>query len=160
MANRVTNDAAKVFRSECRNLPKYEKKLAVLKQDLQVVETQMVNLHSPNLDMPTTTTIGLDDRIIRNMDEKDRIVRKINLIRDMTSWITECIARLPDPSYKLFVSMIYLEGKRLGTVAVKAGVSEVRMALTITKLLNEAITPSMVRKHDRIRRSLEESGLI
>lgn len=160
MANRITNDAAKVFRSECRNLPKYEKKLAILKQDLQVVETQMVNLHSPNLDMPTTTTIVLDDRIIRNMDEKDRITRKMNLISDMIQWITDCIDRLSDPSYKLFVSMIYLDGMRLGSVAAKANVSEVRMALTITRLLNDAITPSMIRKHAKIRNSLEESGII
>ena len=117
MANRVIHDSARVFRSECKNIQLYEKELKKLYQDLEVVETQMMNLHSPNLDSPNTNTIALEDRIIRNIEEKDRIQRKIDSILDMVRWITLCIENLSDPSYRLFVSMIYLEGMRLSRVA-------------------------------------------
>ena len=125
------------FKRECRKYFYYIADIKTRMDEIRQVDYKMAGVHSIDFERVRTRTHGNQDaRLVAYIELSTELNRQLQEVEEKVLWIINTIGRIPDPSFRTIVWMLYVQGMRLKDVAVVYDMSKDYLA----QLVNEQMT--------------------
>ena len=106
------------FKRECRKYFYYIADIKTRMEEIRQVDYKMAGVHSIDFERVRTRTHGNQDaRLVAYIELSTELNRQLQEVEEKVLWIINTIGRIPDPSFRPIVWMLYVQGKRIAEVA-------------------------------------------
>ncbi len=106
------------FKRECRKYFYYIADIKTRMEEIRQVDYKMTGVHSIDFERVRTRTHGNQDaRLVAYIELSTELNRQLQEVEEKVLWIINTIGRIPDPSFRPIVWMLYVQGKRIAEVA-------------------------------------------
>ena len=106
------------FKRECRKYFYYIADIKTRMDEIRQVDYKMTGVHSIDFERVRTRTHGNQDaRLVAYIELSTELNRQLQEVEEKVLWIINSIGRIPDPSFRPIVWMLYVQGKRIAEVA-------------------------------------------
>ena len=106
------------FKRECRKYFYYIADIKTRMEEIRQVDYKMTGVHSIDFERVRTRTHGNQDaRLVAYIELSTELNRQLQEVEEKVLWIINSIGRIPDPSFRPIVWMLYVQGKRIAEVA-------------------------------------------
>ncbi|MBQ8069156.1 MAG: hypothetical protein IJ201_12520 [Solobacterium sp.] len=106
------------FKRECRKYFYYIADIKTRMDEIRQVDYKMTGVHSIDFERVRTRTHGNQDaRLVAYIELSTELNRQLQEVEEKVLWIINTIGRIPDPSFRPIVWMLYVQGKRIAEVA-------------------------------------------
>ena len=106
------------FKRECRKYFYYIADIKTRMEEIRRVDYKMAGVHSIDFERVRTRTHGNKDaRLVAYIELSTELNRQLQEVEEKVLWIINSIGRIPDPSFRPIVWMLYVQGKRIAEVA-------------------------------------------
>ncbi|MBQ1439384.1 MAG: hypothetical protein IIZ10_06825, partial [Solobacterium sp.] len=87
-------------------------------EEIRRVDYKMAGVHSIDFERVRTRAHGNKDaRLVAYIELSTELNRQLQEVEEKVLWIINSIGRIPDPSFRPIVWMLYVQGKRIAEVA-------------------------------------------
>ncbi len=106
------------FKRECRKYFYYIADIKTRMEEIRRVDYKMAGVHSIDFERVRTRAHGNKDaRLVAYIELSTELNRQLQEVEEKVLWIINSIGRIPDPSFRPIVWMLYVQGKRIAEVA-------------------------------------------
>jgi hypothetical protein len=106
------------FKRECRKYFYYIADIKTRMEEIRQVDYKMTGVHSIDFERVRTRTHGNQDaRLVAYIELSTELNRQLQEVEEKVLRIINTIGRIPDPSFRPIVWMLYVQGKRIAEVA-------------------------------------------
>jgi hypothetical protein len=106
------------FKRECRKYFYYIADIKARMEEIRRVDYKMAGVHSIDFERVRTRAHGNKDaRLVAYIELSTELNRQLQEVEEKVLWIINSIGRIPDPSFRPIVWMLYVQGKRIAEVA-------------------------------------------
>ena len=106
------------FKRECRKYFYYIADIKTRMEEIRRVDYKMAGVHSIDFERVRTRAHGNKDaRLVAYIELSTELNRQLQEVEEKVLWIINTIGRIPDPSFRPIVWMLYVQGKRIAEVA-------------------------------------------
>ena len=106
------------FKRECRKYFYYIADIKTRMEEIRRVDYRMAGVHSIDFERVRTRAHGNKDaRLVAYIELSTELNRQLQEVEEKVLWIINAIGRIPDPSFRPIVWMLYVQGKRIAEVA-------------------------------------------
>ncbi len=106
------------FKRECRKYFYYIADIKTRMEEIRRVDYKMAGVHSIDFERVRTRAHGNKDaRLVAYIELSTELNRQLQEVEEKVLWIINSIGRIPDPSFRPIVWMVYVQGKRIAEVA-------------------------------------------
>ena len=106
------------FKRECRKYFYYIADIKTRMEEIRRVDYKMAGVHSIDFERVRTRAHGSKDaRLVAYIELSTELNRQLQEVEEKVLWIINSIGRIPDPSFRPIVWMLYVQGKRIAEVA-------------------------------------------
>jgi hypothetical protein len=106
------------FKRECRKYFYYIADIKTRMEEIRRVDYRMAGVHSIDFERVRTRAHGNKDaRLVAYIELSTELNRQLQEVEEKVLWIINSIGRIPDPSFRPIVWMLYVQGKRIAEVA-------------------------------------------
>ena len=106
------------FKRECRKYFYYIADIKTRMEEIRRVDYKMAGVHSIDFERVRTRAHGNKDaRLVAYIELSTELNRQLQEVEEKVLWIINSIGRIPDPSFRPIVWMLYVQGKRITEVA-------------------------------------------
>jgi hypothetical protein len=106
------------FKRECRKYFYYIADIKTRMEEIRRVDYKMTGVHSIDFERVRTRAHGNKDaRLVAYIELSTELNRQLQEVEEKVLWIINSIGRIPDPSFRPIVWMLYVQGKRIAEVA-------------------------------------------
>ncbi len=115
---------AKEFKQECRRYFYYAADVKRRMEEIQMVDHRMTGVHSIDFErVRSKSHKRADARIISFIELNTELSRQLEEAEAKLMYIINTIGRIPDPSFRPIIWMVYVQGMRIADVADMYGMS-------------------------------------
>lgn len=109
---------AKEFKRECRRYFYYVADVKRRMEEIRMVDHRMTGVHSIDFErVRTKSQKRADARIISFIELNTELNRQLDEAEAKLMYIINTIGRIPDPSFRPIIWMLYVQGMRIADVA-------------------------------------------
>lgn len=106
------------FKRECRKYFYYIADIKTRMEEIRRIDYKMTGVHSIDFERVRTKARGNKDaRLVTYIELSTELNRQLQEVEEKVLWIINSIGRIPDPSFRPIVWMLYVQGKRIAEVA-------------------------------------------
>lgn len=106
------------FKRECRKYFYYIADIKTRMEEIRRVDYKMAGVHSIDFERVRTRAHGNKNaRLVAYIELSTELNRQLQEVEEKVLWIINSIGRIPDPSFRPIVWMLYVQGKRIAEVA-------------------------------------------
>jgi DNA-directed RNA polymerase specialized sigma subunit len=113
------------FKRECRKYFYYIADIKTRMEEIRQVDYKMAGVHSIDFERVRTRTHGNQDaRLVAYIELSTELNRQLQEVEEKVLRIINTIGRIPDPSFRPIVWMLYVQGMRVSEVAAIYDISK------------------------------------
>ena len=132
----MMRDDIEQFKRELRSYKTYKKYISKLKDDLLVINSQLIGLRSPNLNgIPSTNK---EDKRLDLFDKKSDLESKLSLYKSMILLTDSRLLRL-DKVERDILTLVYMENVSIKKIARTFYMSEASVFRWINQIIEKAL---------------------
>ena len=106
------------FKRECRKYFYYISDIRERMDEIRRVDYRMTGVHSIDFERVHSRSVGNKyAQLVAYIELSTELSRQLQEVEEKVLWIINTIGRIPDPSFRPIVWMLYVQGKRVSEVA-------------------------------------------
>jgi len=150
MKQYTKQEKLKIFRSECSLYRMHILSIEKIDTDLEVLQSHMENVHSPQLDKVGSSPSRKERSLIPMIEKKDAMKENRDFYEAKVNWILSIVDAIPNPAYQILIWRTYILRESMQSLAERYQVSRDHMYKLRQYHLLKVLTDEKMAEYDAI----------